>query len=134
MTHGMCHLIRSVTYMCDWVDSKTRHQASGMHNLFFTCACSGGTEFNTYDIHLLCWDLINHLTMPFTCCPTHIWGKPTSRCRSELKSSSKDPHCQHVTCESFELPPEVDRHREVCLPQMFVVLFLCISRGLRNVV
>ena len=47
----------------------------------------------------------------------NIWGKHTSRCRSELKSSSK---CPHVTCAHVALPPEVDRHREVGFPQIFM--------------
>ena len=47
----------------------------------------------------------------------NIWGKPTSRYRSELKSSAKWPH---VTCAHVALPPEVDRHREVGFPQIFM--------------
>ena len=39
----------------------------------------------------------------------NIWGTHTSRCRSELKSSSK---CRRAARRHFELPPEVDRHRE----------------------
>ena len=74
---------------------------------------------------------VSFKTTTFTFCTTNIWGKHTSRCRSELKSSSK---CPHVTCGHFALLPEVDRHREVCLPQIFVgqKWFFCFWVGVKK--